>query len=85
MLDFYDVNYGLTGDEIFAAQTVPVENPQGKSGLAWNDSRALRGGSYAHVANKARSGARGESGYCAYIRAPGSTVRLVCPVVPKAE
>jgi formylglycine-generating enzyme required for sulfatase activity len=85
VLDFYDVNYGLTGDEIFAAQTVPVENPQGKSGLAWNDSRALRGGSYAHDANRARSGSRGEGGYCAYIRDPGSTVRLVCPIVPMAE
>ena len=85
VLDFYDTTYGLTAAQLEEAQTTPVENPVGKSGLTWSSNRALRGGAVVSGMGTARerSGDRGEAGYCGLVYwRGGSCARVVCPIVP---
>ena len=85
-LDFYDAKYGLSAEQLAAAQTEPVVDPVGATGKTWSANIVLKGGSSRAASWKARCGDRSGYGYCANIYYDGgSTVRVVCPVAPVEE
>jgi formylglycine-generating enzyme required for sulfatase activity len=88
-LDFFDEKYGLTADELQAAQVDPIKDPVGAKEKSWNANIVLKGGSASQSVTKARSADRTGYGYCDNIYTTGgsvgSTVRLVCPIVPVKE
>ena len=83
-LDFYDDTYGLSANELAAAQLTPVVDPVGATGKSWNDNIILKGGSAStEDIYKSRSGYHYARGYCANVYYDGgSTVRVVCPIEP---